>query len=68
MIWFYNGEPAGEGKLFTVNDLSDDDQGAEINALVIGPNSYQYSDTVTLTVTPDITTPIMVDASAHKSM
>ena len=68
VIWFYNGKLAGDGKLFTVNDLSDDNQGAKIKALVFGPNSYQYSDTVTLTVTPDITTPILVGASAHKSM
>jgi len=51
-----------------LSDLSDDDQGAEVKALVFGPKSYQYSDTATLTVTPDVTTPSLTGASAHKSM
>jgi len=68
VIWFYKGKPAADGLALTLNDLSDDDQGAEVKALVFGPKSYQYSDTATLTVTPDVTKPSLVGASAHKSM
>jgi uncharacterized surface protein with fasciclin (FAS1) repeats len=68
VLWFYKGKPAADGLALTLNDLSDDDQGAEVKALVFGPKSYQYSDTATLTVTPDVTKPSLVGASAHKSM
>ncbi len=68
VIWFYNGKPAADGLHYTLSDLSDDDQGAEVKALVFGPNSYQYSDTATLTVTPDVTTPSLTGASSDKSM
>ena len=68
VIWFYKGKPAADGLPYTLSDLSDDDQGAEVKALVFGPKSYQYSDTATLTVTPDVTTPSLTGASAHKSM
>ena len=68
VIWFYKGKPAADGLPYTLSDLSDDDQGAEVKALVFGSESYQYSDTATLTVTPDVTKPSLVGASAHKSM
>ena len=68
VIWFYKGKPAADGLPYTLSDLSDDDQGAEVKALVFGPNSYQYSDTATLTVTPDVTTPSLTGVSADKSM
>ena len=68
VIWFYNGKPAADGLPYTLSDLTDDNQGAEVKALVFGPNSYQYSDTVTLTVTPDVTNPSLTGSSADKSM
>ena len=63
VIWKMNGVNIGSGASVTTAVLTEEDDEAEIQAIVMSADAYQESNVVTLTVGPDKTGPNIVSAS-----
>jgi len=68
VIWFYNGSPVADGLELNLIDLDEEDQGGKVKALVFSDKGFQFSEEVSLTVTPDITPPELVSFSLDKTL
>ena len=68
VLWKMNGVNIGSGTSVETGLLTDADNGAKIQATVMSANSYQKSNEVTLTVTPDKTTPVVVSSDGSRYM
>ena len=65
VFWKLNGQVVGQGQVFTTPQLTDDHDGAKVQALVIY-NGSQVSNEVTLTVTADVTAPTVIARDASR--
>ena len=68
VVWKMNGVNIGSGTSVETGLLTEDDNGAKIQATVMSANSYQESNEVTLTVTPDKTAPVVVSSEGSRYM
>ncbi|MDP7356800.1 MAG: hypothetical protein QF828_00055, partial [Pseudomonadales bacterium] len=64
VLWKMNGVIIGSGASIETAVLSEVDDGSTIQATVMSSDSYQLSDEVTLTVTPDTTPPSIVSTDS----
>jgi hypothetical protein len=68
VLWKMNGVNIGSGTSVETGLLTDEDDGAKIQATVMSSGSYQESTLVTLTVTPDKTAPVVVSSDGSRFM
>ncbi|MDA7676551.1 PA14 domain-containing protein [bacterium] len=68
VLWKMNGVNIGSGTSVETGLLTDEDDGAKIQATVMSSGSYQESTVVTLTVTPDKTAPAVVSSDGSRYM
>ena len=67
VYWKLNGQLQGQGSVFTISEVSDELDGAKVQAMVVY-NGVQYSDEATLTVTPDTTAPAVIATDGSRFM
>ncbi|MDB4805060.1 hypothetical protein OAH16_00490, partial [bacterium] len=68
VLWKMNGVNIGSGTSVETDLLTEDDNGAKVQAIVMSATSYQESTLVTLTVTPDKTAPVVVSSDGSRYM
>ena len=68
VLWKMNGANIGSGTSVETGLLTDEDDGAKIQATVMSAGSYQLSTLVTLTVSPDKTAPAVVSSDGSRYM
>jgi len=67
VFWKLNGQLQGQGSVFTISEVSDELDGAKVQAMVVY-NGVQYSDEVALTVTSDKAPPSVVSTDGSRFM
>ena len=67
IFWKVNDQLQGQGSVFTISEVSDELDGAKVQAVVVY-NGVQYSDEVALTVTGDKAPPSVVSTDGSRFM
>ena len=67
VFWKLNGQLQGEASVFTLSEITDELDGAKVQAMVVY-NGVQNSEEATLTVTADTTAPAVVSTDGSRFM